>query len=179
MVTVIIDDDRIAVPIPTRDVIVIERSDAKVEVVKEEALAISSSEPELVAAPKTIRETAVLPGMIEMKTRLVAAGIMAHPLTVVVHVRRFRMAGLIVEGAMLVLRARFVSAIFLGPRRRAAYWCRAVRRDITAADIARADARLIFALPPCVIGVQNWRDAQSEKQGEYCGKIFHVESLLK
>src|SRR6202030_668408 len=112
VVGIVVDDDGIAVPVPVIGVVVIVGSYAEVEAAEPEAIAVSSAQMILMAAAKAAGEAAVFPGMIQVIVRVAAAGIVANPLVIVVHVRGVRMIGPIAEGAGVVLRAAFLSAIF-------------------------------------------------------------------
>jgi len=109
------------------------------------------------AAAKAAIEAAVFPGMIDVIVGIVAAGIVANPLVIVVDVRGFRVVGLIAEGASILLRSGFGCAIFgcailRGARRSASHGSGTMRGHGTAANIASATALLSSALTASVAG---------------------------
>ena len=140
MIGVVIDDDVIAVPVPIAHIGNIHRCDAEVESPEPEAAGAASDQAPAMGMADAAGEAAVFPGMVEVKAGIVAAGIVADPLTVVMDVRRFGMALLIAEcrvsfGRMCFGRMRFGRVVGL---RRALH--RAVRvrwplaRNVTATN---------------------------------------------
>jgi hypothetical protein len=114
VIRIFVDHDRIAVPVPIINIVIIVWRNAEEPVVKPEAVAVSSSEVILMAASKAAGETAVLPGMIQMIVGIVAAGIVPDPSVIVVDVRSFRVTRLIAERpAVSFLRAAFRRAVVL------------------------------------------------------------------
>jgi hypothetical protein len=157
VVGIFVDDDGIAVPEPIRGVVVIVGRHAEVEAAEPEAFAVSSAKTEHMAAAKAAIEAAVFPGMIDVIVGIVAAGIVANPLVIVVDVRGFRVVGLIAEGASILLRSGFGCAIFgcailRGARRSASDGSGTSRGHVTAANIASATALLSSALNASVAG---------------------------
>lgn len=113
MIWICIDHDVVAIPLPVVTVVVVSRGNAKEESVKAEALAIAPSETVDVSGTKGARKMSVLPGAIEVVTRVVSAGIVADPsIRPGIHVRSIRMAGLLGKLAELTLRRRSTSAIY-------------------------------------------------------------------
>ncbi len=136
------------------------------------------------AAAKAAREAAVFPRVIDVIVGIVAAGLVANPLVIVVDVRRLRMIGLVLE-ASVVLRVAFDCAIFRCAivrrmRRGASHGCRAVCGNVTVANIASsATASLSFALSTSGTGQQEYWDAKSEQHREQVDDILHVVCLRK
>jgi hypothetical protein len=87
-------------------------------------------------ATDTAGEAPMLPRMIQMVMRVVAAGIMAHPLSIGMYVRSFGMSCLVVE-----------LAVFLGRMRRG-YFRRTVLRNVlmAATDLRPGAACMFFVL---------------------------------
>ena len=152
MVGIFVDEDIIAVPKPIANVIVIVGSHAEVEVVKEEALAVSSAQAEHMAAAKAAGEAAVFPGMIDAIVLVAAAGVVADPSVIVVDVRGFGVIGPIAEGRARVFLgagfrcAIFRRAIFRTVRRGVSGGSWAVRGNVAATDVASSAALLALAL---------------------------------
>ena len=86
------------------------------------------------SATDTAREAAMLPRMIQMVMRVVAAGIMADPLFAIVHMGSVRMTSFVVE-----------AAVFLG-RMRSRSFRRAVMRNVCAAADLGSGAACMFML---------------------------------
>ncbi len=101
VVWIVVDDDVIAIPVPTAAVAYIESCHAPKEAVKAEAVGSAAVQMPNVAAADAAGEMAVLPRVIEMVVRVVFTGIVPDPLPIVMHVGRFWVARSI--GAMLLL----------------------------------------------------------------------------
>jgi hypothetical protein len=97
VVGVFVDDDIVAVPEPVAAEADVVGSDVKVEAAKSETIGAAAGEAPDVTAPESAGKVAVLPGMIEVVVRIVAAGIVANPFAVGVNVWRVGMASLVVE----------------------------------------------------------------------------------
>jgi len=140
------------------------------------------------AAAKAAIEAAVFPGMIDVIVGIVAAGIVANPLVIVVDVRGFRVAGLIAEGASILLRSGFGCAIFgcailRGARRSASHGSGTMRGHVTAANIASASAVSATTTAALFLGVctsatslKERGDAKREEESEQGDEILHVMS---
>jgi hypothetical protein len=118
---------------------------------------------EHMAPAKAAGEVAVFPGMIDVIVGVVAAGIVAHPLVVVVDVGCLRVTWLITEGPSVFLRVAFrgailarvilLCAIVRRMLRSASHRSRAVRRNVTVANITSSAAALLpLALSTRTIG---------------------------
>jgi hypothetical protein len=168
VIRIFVNHDRIAIPIPIVDVLVVKRRHAKVKVVKEKTFAVSSANTELMSASEPTVESPVFPWVIEVKASIIPTLIMANPLIVVVNVRRLRMARLVAERPVIRLSASFRRAVFLRTRLSATiFLCRAdtprrgwtMRRDVAASNVSRAAATLLrrllfFTLRERIIGVE-------------------------
>jgi len=88
MVRVLIDDDVIAIPEPVAAEADVVGRDAEVEPCQAEAIGPPSEQPEDVAATEAAGEPPVLPWVVEMVMRIVAAGVVADPLVVPMNMRR-------------------------------------------------------------------------------------------
>jgi len=97
MVRVFVDYDVITVPEPVATAADVKGSNAKVEAAEPESAGTASREVPDMAAAETSAKVAVLPGMVEVKSGIIASGIVPNPFAVVVHVRGFGMAFLIAE----------------------------------------------------------------------------------
>jgi hypothetical protein len=103
------------------------RGDAEVEATEPETVWASAADMPDVATAEAAGEASVLPGMVDVVVRIVAAGVMADPLAVGVDVRGVG-AGAVVE-----------VSVFLDWRGMGIpHWSRAVERDVggAAADSA-------------------------------------------
>lgn len=171
VVGIFVDHDGIAVPVPVTGVVVIKGRYAEVEAVEPEAFAVSSSKVKLMAAAKAAVEAAVFPGMIQVVVRIAATGIVTDPMVIVVNVRRVRVIGAIAEGATVILRAAFGSAILRAAGRSASRGSRTVRWDVAAAHIVSAAAAVstTAALSAVLCISARWekrRRGQREEQSE-------------
>ena len=128
MIGVFVDDDVVVIPKPVvaeSDVI---RGDAEVEATEPETVWPSATEMPDVATAEAAGEAPVLPGIVDVVVRIVAAGVMADPFAVGVYVRGVGVPGAIVE-----------VSVFLDWRGMGIpHWNRAVGRDVggAAADSA-------------------------------------------
>src|SRR6202020_1504329 len=128
MVGVFVNDDVVAIPKPVvaeSDVI---WGDTEVKAAEPETVWASAAEMPDVATAESAGEASVLPGMIEVVVRIVAAGVMADPLAVGVDMRGVGGAGAGGEvSGLLAWRGRGIR-----------HWSRAVGRDVggAAADSA-------------------------------------------
>src|SRR5579871_583864 len=141
MVWIVVDHDLIAVPQPIRHIVVVNRGHAEIEAAEPEALPIAPRQMKDVSAPDAARESPVLPGMVQMKPRVVFAGIVADPLTIRMHVRSLRMSRLV--GKRLALRGRRGIVRRGLCRRRSALW----NKTAGMARIVSAIAVLFVTLP--------------------------------
>ena len=82
MVGVLVDHDLIASPVPVGDDVVVVRRDVPEEIVKPEALRVSSRKHEYMLRPKAAAEVPVRPRQIEMVMGIVRASIVSDPLIV-------------------------------------------------------------------------------------------------
>src|SRR5579864_4266730 len=99
------------------------------------------------SSPKAARKAAVLPGTVEMITGVIAAAIVTHPLTILVHVRRFGMPGAIGETAIFrrtLLRTALLGAGRLA-RRLHPRWGRSMGRNVAVADVPAGGVSLLAA----------------------------------
>ena len=97
MVGVFVNDDVVVIPKPVvaeSDVI---WGDTEVKAAEPETVWASAAEMPDVATAESAGEASVLPGMVEVVVRIVAAGIVANPFAVGVNVWRVGMASLVVE----------------------------------------------------------------------------------
>jgi hypothetical protein len=115
MIGIFIDHDRIVIPVPIADIIVIVRRHTEVPAVEPEAIAVSSSKMIFVPAPEAARETAMFPRSIEVIVLIVASGIVSNPSVIVVDMRNLRMTRLIAKRTMILLWAAFLWMVFLRP----------------------------------------------------------------
>lgn len=107
VIGILVDDDLVGVPEPIVAVIEVRGRDGEIEAAEPEAFAIAAGDAPDVAAAEAAVEVAVLPRMIEMEAGVIAAGIVADPLTVGVDVRSFRVAlpvGVVATLGLLMLR---------------------------------------------------------------------------
>jgi hypothetical protein len=145
VIGVCINHDVVAVPIPVVGIGQVEWGDAEVEAAKPEAAGIAAFQAPAVRAAEAAVEAAMLPGMIEVKTYVVAAVVVSNPFAVVVDVGGFGMALTVVEmpvGIVMIVVVTFavvrVAMIGLGT----------MVGDVSAADIVVAVAviAVVFVL---------------------------------
>ena len=97
MVRIFVNDDVVAVPEPIAAEANVIRGYAEIEAAEPETVGTASGEMSDVAAAEAAGKASVLPGMIEVVVRVVAARVMANPFAVRMDVRRVGMSGLVVE----------------------------------------------------------------------------------
>ncbi len=137
MIGIFVNHDLIAVPKPVAAIAEIGVGDAEIKSAEPEATWIATGQAPNVAPAETTRKASVFPGMIDVESIVISAGVVAHPLVIGVDVRSFGMIAFIGEGVRLRRsRCRFG---MLGGRR-------PVRRDVTAADIVRLRSLLLLVL---------------------------------
>src|ERR1700719_2356554 len=85
-VGVFIDHDVVAVPVPAIHVAKVVGRDTKEKAAETEAVGVSAVEMPHMAGAEAASETAVLPGMVEVEVSILAAGVVADPLAVLVYV---------------------------------------------------------------------------------------------
>ena len=126
MVWVVIDYDLVGAPVPAVAEAVVSGGDIEIETAEPEALAVATFYVPHVALADAAAETTMLPGVIKVIVRIIAAGIVAYPLIVGVNVRGFGVAALVG-----VFRRFLRCDVLLRPGRR-----RAVSGNMAVADIA-------------------------------------------
>ena len=104
VIGILVDDDFVRIPEPSATEAKVVGSYGEVETAEPEAAGATAYEAPHVAAAETAGEAAMLPRMIQMVMRVVAAGIMAHPLSIGMHVGSFGMSFLVVEFAVFLGR---------------------------------------------------------------------------
>ena len=135
MIGVVIEDDVIAGPVPIADIADIHRCDAEVESAEPEAAGVASDQAPAMGMADPAGEAAVFPGMVEVEAGVVAAGIVADPLTVVMDVRSFGMTFLIAERWVSFGRMRFGRMVGLrGALHRAVRGRRPLTRNVTSTN---------------------------------------------
>ena len=136
VIGIVIDDDVVRIPEPAITVTDIIRSHGEVKTAEPEAAGTTASEAPYVAATETAGEAAMLPGVIHMVVSVIAACVMADPLSTVVHVRSIGMSFLVVEMAVFLCRMR------------SGYSCRTVLWNVlmSAADLRSATAFMAAVL---------------------------------
>jgi hypothetical protein len=127
VVGVFVDYDLVAIPEPVSAITEVKGSDAEVEAAKPETVGTASGDVPHVAAAEAAGEVAMLPGVVEVEAGVIRSPVVTDPGAVVVDVRGFRMAGLIVETG---------SRVGDCPVRRCSW--RAMFRDISATDSVAA-----------------------------------------
>lgn len=91
VIRIIVQHNLIAIPIPSIAESSIVWRNAEEVAAETKALRSTAAQVPYVAAPDTALEAAMFPGTVYMVVGIIAASVMTYPLTVVVHVRRFRM----------------------------------------------------------------------------------------
>ena len=119
MIRIFIDHYVIAVPLPSIGKSIIIRCDAEVETSESESFAVSASQMPDMSSTKPSGEVSMFPGMIHAIVRIIAPGIVSHPLPVRMHVWRAWMPLPIV-----------VRSIFLRGMRIFFHWRRSMPRNV-------------------------------------------------
>jgi len=122
MVGVFVNHDVITIPEPSVDIGHIPGRYAPVPVVEPEATGIAAAEAPSVPRTEAAVPTAVLPWMIDAVVLIVAASVVANPVSSIIHVRRIGMVGLIAEVsppvAVVVAMAPVAVVVLTAPVRR-------------------------------------------------------------
>ena len=95
VVGIFVDDYLVGAPLPVVAETVVVGEDAEVEAAEPEAIAAASFDAEDVAAAEAAVEMAMLPGMIDVVVGIIAAGIVADPFAISVHVGSFGVSRLV------------------------------------------------------------------------------------
>ena len=103
VIRIFIDRNVVRIPVPVAHVIVIIRSYAEKESVKSETLAVAAVHVPNVFTSEPTGEMSVLPGMVDMVVDIVATRTVSHPCFSTVHVRRIRMARLIIKMSFVIM----------------------------------------------------------------------------
>ncbi len=127
VIRIFVNHDLIAVPQPVPAEAEIRRPDRPVEVIEPEAIWTAASQSEHVTLSDSACKAAMFERMVDVKTRIVLARIVADPFIIGVDVRSFRMVRLVGEGLGLFDRL----GVGFGDFRRS----RAVRGNMSAADV--------------------------------------------
>ena len=116
MIGVLINYDRVAVPDPVRAVGRLEWGDTEIESSKPKAAGASSLQMVHVTRAEAASEVPMLPGMIQVEVRIIAARVMTHPLAVGMHMRSVWMFRHVPEIACVLgmMFLRCWSTMFLG-----------------------------------------------------------------
>ncbi len=128
VIGIVVNDDVVRIPEPVVTETKVVWSYGEIETAEPEAAGTTASKAKDVAATNTTGEVTMLPGMIQMVMRVVAAGIMAYPSFASIDVRSIGMSFLFAEVAVFL---RWM---------RSAYFRRTVLRDVltAAADLRPA-----------------------------------------
>jgi hypothetical protein len=121
----------VTVPVPVVGVGQVKRGDAEVEAAKPETVGAAAFDVPHMSASKAAFESAVLPGMIEVKADIVPAIIVPDPFAVAMDVRGFGMAFMVVEVPVVIVSVSTIVMIaFMG-----LVSGRAVMWDVSAANV--------------------------------------------
>lgn len=122
----------VAVPIPVIAVCKVERGDSEVVAAKPETAGIAALDPPAVPAPEPTIKAAVFPGMVNVKTVVVAAKIVPHPFAVVVDVRGFGMIVAVAVGMPVVVAVVFMPVAVVAV---VMISCRPATRNVPTPDV--------------------------------------------
>ena len=106
VIGIIVDDDVVRIPEPSVTETNVVGSYGEEETAEPETAGTTATEAPHMAAPETAGEATMLPGMIQMVMSVVAAGIMAYPLSATIHVRSIGVSFFFVEVAIFLGRMR-------------------------------------------------------------------------
>ena len=164
VVGIVVDHDLVAVPIPIVAVGIVIGCDAEIEAAEPEAFAIAAGDAPDVAAANAPGEAAMLPDTIEMIVGIIAAGIVADPLVIVVNVRSVGMIPFIgISWGLLHVVAIVLPRVILLPGGR-----RAMRRNVASTDILGLFARML--LPAMISVLRESRNRAEQEQSKNCEK---------
>jgi hypothetical protein len=104
VIRILVNHDLVGIPQPVTAIAQVERRDAEVEASEPESRRASSCQVPDVMRTESAGEMAVLPGMIEVVMRIVAAGIVADSRAVRMNVGSIRMALFIRKGMIFLDR---------------------------------------------------------------------------
>ena len=157
VIGIVIDHDVIIVPEPAVRVVVIIGRDLEEKTANVESIKTAAAQTPNVPRPKAGSEVSVLPRMIKMIVRVIAARIVANPAVVFsMHVGSFRMTCLIVIPGVILFRTpllrrlRTTIGILLAGWHRAAFgWC---GRGAACRNVSIADA--VFSAPVLSIALR-------------------------
>ena len=97
MVGIFVNHDVIAIPQPVAAIADVDRGHTKVEAAEPEPAGTAALKPERVAGTESGAEMAVLPGMVQMKARVVLARVVSNPFPVCVDMRSCRVSWFVGE----------------------------------------------------------------------------------
>jgi hypothetical protein len=125
VIRIVVDYDIVTVPVPIAAVVNIIGRDREEKSANIESVRSTAPQTPYMLRPNPAVEVAVFPGMIQVVMRIGATGVVSHPVVIFsVNVRSFRVARLIVEFPVLILRrCRMGSG--------SVHWGRTVRRYVT------------------------------------------------
>jgi len=107
MIGIVINHDVVVVPEPVVGIVIIVRRYLEVITANVESIKAAAAQTPNVPRAEAGSEMPVLPGMIKMIVRVIAARIVANPAVIFsMHVRSFRMAFLVVIPGVLILLRR-------------------------------------------------------------------------
>jgi len=107
MIGILVDNDRIRVPKPVRDVGKILWSYAEIGSPEPESIRTTAFEAEDMTGSKAQCKASMLPGTIQVVACIITTHVVPDPLAVTMHVRRFRMA-------LLIAKITLASAALVG-----------------------------------------------------------------
>jgi len=157
VVGIFVDDDLVGAPLPVVAEAVVVGENAEVEAAEPEAIAPATFDAEDVAAAEAAVEAAMLPGMIDVVVRVIAAGIVADPFAIGVDVGSVGVAVLVVKS--LWLRG----GVLLRPGGRGA-----VSGNVSASDAVTATAALTAMLPG------ESESGTNKNKSKNTDKLFHA-----
>lgn len=149
IVGVFVENEVVPVPEPAADKAYIHRSNTEIVTIEPEAIRAAAFKAPDVMRAKFAGKMSMLPGMIEVVTRIVPAFSVADPaISIGVDVRSIGMSGMIIELAIVrwpILRLRLFRGILLRNivRGRVSGTRRALGRDVAAADFLTSAAVLV------------------------------------
>src|SRR5579871_6384052 len=118
MIRIIIEHDFVRVPEPVQAEAEIERRNAEVGAAKPETLRTAAFQPVDMMRANAATEVPVLPGMIQMVVWVIAPGVVANPVTIVMNVRRIGMLGYVAKVRTARTLLSVLLRLALNPARR-------------------------------------------------------------
>jgi hypothetical protein len=166
VVGVFVNHHVVAVPIPGIAVGKVKRCHAEVEAAKPETTGIAALYAPPVSTAEATIKAAVLPGMVEMETSVIASRVVTDPFAVVVDVRGLRMAVAVPKRVLVAIVMVVIVAIVFMPV--AVISLRTMVRNVSSTDVVVAVVAIVV-----LVFLGECRHRQEQGDRKHSGKQFH------